>query len=117
MPSAEHDGAEEWGWRRAGAGQAVQVRTCVRLHDVEEMRWSWMACQSCAFPVAGSAVRQRGASEPLPLCTMFISPLYTRYDDTCPPKLFRYYMRRKMGPPGGAVCVGAKDLASCERFD
>lgn len=52
-----------------------------------------------------------------PLCTMFISPLYTKFDDTCPAKHFRYYMRRKMGPPGGAICVDAKDLASCRRFD
>ncbi|KAG2452928.1 hypothetical protein HYH02_002267 [Chlamydomonas schloesseri] len=66
--------------------------------------------------VAAVAADDPKAAAP-PLCTMFISPLYTKFDDTCPAKHFRYYMRRKMGPPGGAICVDATDLASCRRFD
>ena len=31
--------------------------------------------------------------------------------------LCRFYMRRKMGPPGGAICSYAEDMASCPRFD
>jgi len=50
-----------------------------------------------------------------PLCSMYIGPLMIRFNDTCPQA--KYYFRRKMGPPGGALCVGAKDLASCTRFE
>lgn len=52
------------------------------------------------------------------LCTMYVGPkMYERYDwsDICPPA--KYYMRRKIGPPGGAICVNATNLASCKRFD
>eukprot|EP00798_Chlamydomonas_sp_ICE-L_P029686 gene29686-5099_t len=49
------------------------------------------------------------------LCSMFTGPLQIRFRDTCPNA--EYYFRRKMGPPGGAICVGAENLASCPRFD
>lgn len=68
-----------------------------------------------------------------PLCTIYVSPIYMIFDDHCPKVYFRYYMRRKMGPPGGAVCSyvptlpgpapGARpwwkapNLALCPRFD
>ncbi|KAG2482982.1 hypothetical protein HYH03_018108 [Edaphochlamys debaryana] len=52
-----------------------------------------------------------------PLCSMFVSPLMMFYDDICPKQLYRHFLRRRMGPVGGAVCVGAKDTASCPIFD
>ncbi|GAX76768.1 hypothetical protein CEUSTIGMA_g4215.t1 [Chlamydomonas eustigma] len=48
------------------------------------------------------------------LCTMYIGPGMLkddRYPDACPPAL--YYMRRKIGPPGGALCINATNLAHC----
>lgn len=61
-------------------------------------------------------VAPSSARPPLPsLCGMFVGPLMVRHADTCP--AVRHYMRRKMGPPGGAVCVGAPNLAQCTRFE
>lgn len=50
-----------------------------------------------------------------PLCSMFVGPLLIRFNDTCPSA--KYYFRRKMGPPGGAVCVGHDTTTECTRFD
>ncbi len=53
-------------------------------------------------------------AKPLPsICSMFIGPRFIKFGDTCPNQ--RYFMRRRLGPPGGAVCVGARDLAHCPR--
>jgi hypothetical protein len=37
------------------------------------------------------------------------------FEDTCPAA--KYYFRRKMGPPGGAACVGGNGTAGCTVFD
>uniref|UniRef100_A0A7R9VEV6 Uncharacterized protein n=1 Tax=Chlamydomonas euryale TaxID=1486919 RepID=A0A7R9VEV6_9CHLO len=47
-----------------------------------------------------------------PLCSMFVGPLLVRFNDTCPSAA--YYFRRKMGPPGGAVCVDVDSLVQVE---
>ena len=53
---------------------------------------------------------------PLPaLCSMFVGPRLILFNDTCPSA--KYYFRRKMGPPGGAICVEAATTTSCTRFD
>ncbi len=46
---------------------------------------------------------------------MFVGPLLIRWEDTCPSA--KYYFRRKMGPPGGAICVGKNTTTECTRFD
>jgi hypothetical protein len=43
---------------------------------------------------------------------MFVGPLLVKFNDTCPSA--RYYFRRKMGPPGGAVCVDTRTLVQVE---
>jgi len=55
-----------------------------------------------------------GEQPPQPLCSMFVGPRMIRFNDTCPNA--KYFFRRRMGPPGGAVCVGAPDLAHCPHF-
>ncbi|KAL6761691.1 acetylglucosaminyltransferase [Haematococcus lacustris] len=55
---------------------------------------------------------------PGPLCTMFIGTGQAEqygWDDVCPDAT--YFMRCKIGPPGGAVCAHAKNMASCTRFN
>eukprot|EP00798_Chlamydomonas_sp_ICE-L_P022481 gene22481-29607_t len=51
------------------------------------------------------------------LCTMYVGPgmKLNGFMDACPES--RYYMRRKIGPPGGAVCHLSEDLAHCPIFD
>ena len=53
------------------------------------------------------------ASGLLPLCTMYVGPgmLLKGWVDACPAAT--YYMRRKIGPPGGALCINASSLANC----
>lgn len=56
------------------------------------------------------------AERPLPaLCSMFVGPLFIKFADTCPSA--KYYVRRKMGPVGGSVCVGKGTTVNCTRFD
>lgn len=43
---------------------------------------------------------------------MFVGPLLVKFNDTCPSANF--YFRRKMGPPGGAVCVDVSSLVQKE---
>ncbi len=54
-----------------------------------------------------------------PLCTMWVGPGMELhgFKDACPPQ--KYYVRRKFGPPGGALCTSANatDLAHCPVFD
>jgi hypothetical protein len=45
---------------------------------------------------------------------MFVGPRFILFDDTCPAA--KYYFRRKMGPPGGAVCVN-RTITDCARFE
>lgn len=64
-------------------------------------------------PHAPAATPQQ---QPPQLCTMYIGHgMESRgFEDPCP--IARYYFRRKMGPPGGAVCVDANSTARCTQF-
>ncbi len=63
------------------------------------------------------ALHQKPRPRPA-LCTMWIGPGMSkdpRFPDACPKASF--YVRRKIGPPGGTVCQNASSLAACLRFD
>ena len=67
--------------------------------------------RNCLSPIHADA-----PAAPLPaLCSMFVGPRLILFNDTCPSA--KYYFRRKMGPPGGAICVEAATTTSCTRFD
>ena len=85
-----------------------------------------MAPSSIPAPTHPTAPPLAAATTPLvanpkvqhePLCTMYVGPGMELHGfmDACQPAVF--YMRRKMGQPGGAICNNSIDMASCPHFD
>lgn len=101
-------------------GQLDPKAACSRtpactVHTADQCGFRGTACR-CTF-----GRRRRRADRPsarhTPLCTMYVGPgMEPRgYEDACPAA--RYYFRRKMGPPGGAICALANSTAACPHFD